>query len=160
MKTKPMRTIDEIKSDIDAARKRVDDIDKRIGEICLELSALNEERYSLFGCYRTPGKLGELRRELAKAEQFVEDGRLPTVVWATDRPYDCVVDKVTSKRIYVRERGYAPDERFRNHEIYRLDGTPESQWRSGVIDIRNTFGIDADVLPPKWKMEKPVGSDA
>ncbi len=105
------------------------------------LAADNESLKRLVGGYRESGEIACNRSQVKDLERKIEDKKKPRVVWKEDREGDYIVDKVTPKRIAVKEVGHIRSEQFNR------DGTPVSQYsfRRYVIDLQATFGDDYNV---------------
>ena len=105
------------------------------------LAADNESLKKLVGAYRETGEIACNRGQVEDLERKIEDRKKPRVIWEEDREGDYIVDKVTPKRIAVKEVGHTRSEQFNR------DGTPVSQYsfRRHVIDLQATFGDDYSV---------------
>lgn len=125
--------IESITSDIQVLKARQEKITQEAHKIYKESSTYGHGRY-------VTGKLVDLRKELAVLERLIQDDELRVVVfidspaWRKDVTY--IVDKLTKKRIYIREKGIAKSTFYD-----RTDGTSAY---SGTIDIAATFpeGVD------------------
>ena len=144
------RTVEEIESELKKKQERFLEIGPLIDKHEKSILRLQDERRSLRGW--NGGEIVSLERELKKARQRLEDMKLIPVILSNGHG-EYVVDKVTEKRIFVRVIGENKDDTYsRVTAQFHLDGESCLPWSSDRIDIRATFGIDADELPPKFKL--------
>jgi hypothetical protein len=91
--------------------------------------------------------------DLAEAKRLEHDEIAIRIQWESGKsPYFSpgkyyVLEKVTAKQISIRLSGHSRSDR------YNLDGSSVSRHGHERIDIRKTFGIDSDSVPPNWKPE-------
>lgn len=114
-----------------------------------QLSKLKAEKNDLDGSGwgRGSGMLYHAKQRLADAELRESDGIALRIVWKDMKsPYgdQWILEKVTAKQIAIRILGH------RSSAKYRLDGTSVGRYGNHRIDIRRTFGIDSDEVPPNW----------
>jgi hypothetical protein len=146
-----MTQIEEAKAKLDSLlaeerslRKERDAIEARASEIIGRLSELAPS----FGGW---GEIRAAKEALANAERDEADAKLPTVVFVGSPPWShgkeggrWVVDKVTPKRIFIREAGSTVDKQ------YLHDGTEPGSYQGSKIDIAKTF---PNGLPVKGKKQ-------
>ena len=97
------------------------------------------------------GLRGDLHRLHERLEGIEKDSKSRIVTFnQPDHPFNSgvyVVVRVTSTRIFIRK----PGDKF--SDAYDRSGKPVECWEgSEGIDIRATFGIDADVLPGSFQL--------
>lgn len=148
---KQPRSLIEIEGDLAFANARLELLkNDLIPDAKSKVAELEKERDSLHGGWRTNGRIGELEKELERAQRFEADKLLTSVVWVDRGLGDYVVDKVTKEQIFTRERGGHQTEKYsRCEEVFWLNGHCKRRYVSDKIDIQKTFGVD--VLPPNWK---------
>lgn len=144
------RSSASIQQEINEKERRSAELEASIRLTEASLVELKKERDSLTGgAWRRPGDgiIARLRLHLEDAKRAEHDETALRIVWMNNNvPHgaEFVLDKITVKQISVRPAGY------QRADKYHLDGTPYSSWQYR-IDIRKTFGIDADEVPPNWK---------
>lgn len=93
--------------------------------------------------YTGSGEIPYKRSQIEELERNIEDGKKPRVVWKEGslREGNYIIDKVTPKRIAVKQVGHTHCEQFNR------DGTPVSRYGYGCneIDLKATFGDDYNV---------------
>lgn len=148
--SKEHRPIAVIQEELDAANKQLKYISTLADELEEKLADLHNERYKLVGKFARGGTIRILEEELRIAKRFVSDSTKPNVVWK-HRMYGSsqfIIAKVTEKLIFVRHPGQSHCDRFLR------DGSSPSRWSKDQIDIRQTFGINADVLPDDFRFSE------
>lgn len=147
----------EIQKELDQKKSRSDELMQLIGRMEDDLQNLKKERDTLTGgAWGRPcdGKIAYLQGELKVALREEHDETALRIQWVSGKSPDLsrgrvyVLDKVTAKQISVRISG------VRHTDKYNLDGTSFARGRVEEIDIRKTFNIDADEVPPNWKGTK------
>lgn len=147
----------EIQKQLDAAIAEADNLRKEIEAAEANLKAMNERIIVLNGGFwnRNGGKIGYLRMQLSAAKLYEQHEKSPVVHFAgthyDDREY--IVAKVTSKRISISHR------RSESLTQFNLDGSSVSSYRR-QIDIRKTFGIDADSVPPNFNFMRKESNES
>lgn len=98
------------------------------------------------------GLINRLKENLQTAIYREKDAAGIKIVWVQGySPYYSknrfyVLEKVTAKRITIRLSD------TQSCDYFHLNGSRFGSWRcKEQIDIRATFGIDADSVPPNWK---------
>lgn len=133
-----------VAAELEEAKRAYGAICDRIQALKTELSQLEIDRDKLCataGLYRQDrvGRIPSLERELSISQRDERDEKAVRVVWSIQPKHwesaEKIVDKVTAKRIYVREPGRG------GHAIYSLDGHHENGYTEAVIDIQATFGV-------------------
>ena len=96
------------------------------------------------------GRIGKCMSRLERQQRIESDANKPTVVWSNNRfpGPDCVVRKVTSKRIFVCRAGSTRCRQF------LLNGESATSYKGYRINIQETFGIDSDEVPPNWTSQQ------
>lgn len=148
---KKRRASEAVKEDLAAAEKRCDELRSLIKQNEELLADQKAELEKLVGSsyMRGSGRIHRLKYELENILQAEADENAIPVVWAEPKygwkgsVFDGVIDRITAKTIFVRKRGAV-----NQFERFQLDGT-HSYHTS--INIRKTFGIDADSVPPNFK---------
>lgn len=123
----------ELVGSIKSSENRLQWIKRRESEIETELKELRKERDLLVGYWSNTGEITSLKRKLEVVNRTIADLSLPEVVWEGIKSRDTyVVEKVTPKRIVIRERG----KEYRSQ--YNHDGTAVGYSQCN-IDIAATF---------------------
>ena len=146
---------DEIRKTLDELLARRKVLSINIDMWKKELAQMQAEYESLAGSSYSRGASGliaDTQTKLKYALLRESDANATKVVWNFNRTCHPkglhVVRKVTARRIFVSEIGSDRCDQF------NLDGTVTAAWKHSKIDIRATFGIDADSVPPGWKPSK------
>lgn len=150
----PQKSSAEIQIELDKAEKRLARVKAEVNKTHDRLQKLVDRQRKLEGGFSSNGEIGRLKFDLEDALRFEKDATAIVIKWVAGksddsfggRPY--VLEKVTAKQISIRPAGCGLIDK------YRLDGKSVSSWRDQQIDIRATFGIDADSVPPNWKPPK------
>lgn len=138
-------------NNIDAAKQEVENLTLEYAELKLKLSSLkiqvNETEarlHEIHGGFSRTGLLADAKLNLESAERVVRDSTRRLVVWEVSpfiggwyqSPEPYIIDKITPKRIYVRQRGE------KQADYYDKDGT--NGYGNCKIDIIKTFpeGLD------------------
>jgi hypothetical protein len=140
-----------IQAEIDWAKSRLRHISEIIVNMEKELLDLKLEQKHLDGDMFNPqGSIARLFGELVAAKRAEADRAAIEIRWINPSSLRFVLEKVTAKQIRIRVAG-SP-----RIDIYGLNGRMSSEW-SGAnrIDIRATFGLDADEVPPNFKPTMP-----
>lgn len=104
------------------------------------LKTMEAHKKELIGEWRQTGTINAAKGRLAKAELELKDSTARIVVWKERRNWshddnsDYVVVKVTSKRVYVRQKNVDGREVYYN----RLTGQGTNKYE-GQIDVAATF---------------------
>lgn len=145
------RSVQEVERDIADTKAKITALRVKIVKAEIALREMKDEHRAYYGGFGDNGKLGELECELKSSRQFEDDAKKLAVFWRGESSKDCVIDKVTKKQIFARDRGEIDGEWNRVVHRFDLRGNPIAGWPAERIDIRATFGIDADVVPPNYK---------
>lgn len=152
-----IRPSDAVKADLEKAKADYESIEAKIKQAESAIELLKSDQKSLYG-YGRSGRIPELEAELERSIQFEKDVGLIPVVWMGPGSgiENAVIKKVTAKTIFVKKRGEpdTKDKFWRVEYRFSLDGRSPG---FPQIDIRKTFGIDSDSVPPNWN---PGGKNA
>lgn len=147
--TEKRQSVEQIKRKLDKANSRYVEIGSLIEKHEANINDLRKEQRSLRGW--GSGEIQSLERDLRIAEQFESDDKMLKVVWSRGCYGQFVVEKVTAKQIVTRKAGAVSEGDFTRRHRFHLDGSPFKEWDTAHIDIKATFGIDSDEVPPNWK---------
>jgi len=146
-----MRPISNIQVEYGDTLARAKTVAALIAQHEKDLLALQNEWTELQGSSwnRRDGKLTKLKMELAKAKLFEDDKDATPVVWVegiekrTPPKEGYIVDKVTPKRIYIRQRGESHTTQYkRNGECVG------SCYYTPFIDVEATLKNFTGKVPP------------
>lgn len=158
--SEPRKTSAELQHELDAKMKEAKDVKKQIVIMEEKLEILKNRIGKLTGGMWNPdgGEINNLTKKIVAAKLWESHSDCPAVVFYNGKPAfsnnnDLVVHKVTAKQIQICYRGKCQTDRF------NLDGTSVSTWNERQIDIRKTFGIDADRVPPNFKFKRKESNE-
>ena len=145
-----MTTVEQARDNLSALLAEKTALTAEFAELSKRLAAVESRLRQLDGAWRTAGEIRDARNKLDEAERLAADAGKVVVQWAVaptrwgkqHNPY--VVEKVTAKRITIREAGESQVDHFRH------DGASGKSYIDWRIDIAKTF---PNGLPIKVRKE-------
>lgn len=149
------KTPEELDRDVELAESRLQVLEMERVALQRELSVARQQikdiecrLRELVGSFSRTGLIARAKQDKDTTERMAKDSRARKVIWLTprswtrDRKQEWVVEKVTPKRIYIREPGS-----YRSSYYSRQTGAGRCEY-DGVIYIEKTFPEGLDNFKP------------